>query len=216
MVSGKERFLLFCRDWLPKLAGNLIVAVFALISLWMFWKCSRGGSSLMIVFNVLMAAASATMASLILVSLYLPSVANGITSFLLFPKRYLRKAPPPLSPIQGMIAAGDFEPAEQRLAELQHQYPDHAETALLRIQLYADELDCPDEAAEAAELYLDSKPDESDPLYFRILMRYADLLQEAGREADLAELLERMLKRGRLTRSRKESLQARLAGLHRQ
>ena len=87
---------------------------------------------------------------------------------------------------------------------------------MMRIQLYADELGLPDEAAEAAALYLNSKPDESDPLNFKILMRYADLLQDAGREADLSELLERMLKRGRLTPSRKESLQARLAALHRQ
>lgn len=215
-MNAKEWVFWFCKEPLPRLVGNLLAGGFALLAVWLFRQCSQTGNPGIAVINILLAAASATAAALLLVTLYLPGVAERIVSGILFPKRYLRKAPPPLSPIQGMIASGDFEQAERHLAELQQQYPDHAETALLRIQLYADELDCPDEAAEAAELYLDSKPDESDPLYFRILMRYADLLQEAGREADLAELLERMLKRGRLTPSRKESLQARLAALHRQ
>ena len=215
-MNAKEWGLWFCKERLPRLAGNILAAAFALLALRLLRQCSLGADPGMAVLHLLMGAGAAAAAALILVSLYLPGVAERIASGFLFPKRYLKKAPPPLSPVQGMIASGDFEQAERRLAEIHGQYPDHAETALMRIQLYADELGRPAEAAEAAALYLNSKPDESDPLHFRIVMIYADLLQETGREADLAELLETALKRGRLTRSRKESLQARLDGLHRQ
>ena len=214
-MNAKEWVVWFCSERLPRLAGNLLAGAFAMFALWLLWQCSRTGNPGIAVINVLLAAGSATAAALLLVWLYLPSVADGITSFILFPKRYLKKAPPSLSPVQGLIASGDFDQAEQRLAELQQQCPDHAETALMRIQLYADELNRPDEAAASAELYLNAKPDDSDPLYFKILMRYADLLQEAGREAELVQLLEKQLKRRRLSRSRKESLQTRLANLQR-
>ncbi len=212
-MNGKERFFLFLQVF-PKLIGNILMAVFASITLWLIWQCSRTGNPGVIVFNVLLAAASATAAALLLVNLYLPGVAERITFSIFYPRRYLKKAPVSLSPIQGMIAAGDFEQAEEQLADILQQFPDHTAAALMLVRLYADTLGQPDRAADAAETYLDSRPAKPEPqLHFQLLMRYADLLQGTDREPELEKRLGSELEHRRLPRTQAVSLQSRLAAL---
>jgi len=212
-MNGKERFIQFLQ-MLPKLIGNLLMVVFILIAMRMLWKCTQTGNPGMIIFYVLMMAASATAASLLLVNLYLPGVAERITFCFFYPRRYLKKAPVSLSPVQGMIAAGDFEQAEAQLANILHQFPDHTAAALMLMRFYADTLEQPDRAADAAEKYLDSKPARPDQqLHFQLLMKYADLLQGTEQEPELEKRLKSELKYRRLPRTQAASLQARLAAL---
>ena len=212
-MNGKERFIQFLQV-LPKLLGNLLMLVFVSISLWMIWQCSRTANPSIIIVNILLAAGSATAAALLMVNLYLPGVAERITFSILYPRRYLKKAPVSLSPIQGMIAAGDFEQAEEQLIDLLHQFPDHTAAALMLVRLYADTLEQPGQAAAAAERYLDFKPGRPDPqLHFQLLMRYADLLQGTEREPELKKRLEIELKRRRLPHAQTVSLQARLSAM---
>lgn len=214
MGSRKEYLSLFCRERLGRLAGIILMFFFIGATWYLIWGCTRTGNPFMIIFNILLAAASATAAALLLVALYLPSAANGITSFLLFPKIYLRKAPVSLSPVQGMIAAGDYREAEIRLQDILHRFPDHTAAALMLLEFYADTAGQPLPAAAAAETYLDSKPVRPDPLlHFRLLMRYADLVQGTEKEPELKKRLEFQLKHCRLPRSQTAALQARLNAL---
>ena len=214
MGNRKEHLSLFCKERLGRLAGIILMLFFIGATWYLIWGCTRDGNQFMVIFNILLATGSATAAALLLTALYLPSVTNGITSFLLFPKNYLKKAPVPLSSVQGMIAAGEFKQAEKQLLDILRRFPDHTAAALMLLEFYADTAGDPLSAAAAAETYLDSKPVRPEPLlHFRLLMRYADLLQGTEKEPELKKRLEFQLKHCRLPRSQTAALQARLDAL---
>lgn len=211
----KHRIMLFCRDFLLRIIGCILAAFFSFCSLLMIWKCSESGNPFTIIFNVLLAAAAATAAALILAQLYLPGIAERIASGLLFPRQYLKKSPPLLSPVEGMIASGRFSEAEKCLTQLRRQYPDNAEIAFLLLNLYEDQLQQHSRALETAETYLESAGTRADEFHFRILMRYADFLQNTPRKKELIEYLEKEIKQKRLTAGEAAFVQTRLAALYR-
>ena len=209
-MDRKDRLKLICREQIPRLAENLLMIFFAVLSVRRFLACNAAGQQLGVVFNVIMAWFYAAVAALFLVHLYLPAVAGKITFGLLYPKRYLKSAPPPLSPIYGLIARGCFDEAEQRLSDLTEEYPGHAEIALTLIELYADRLKQPNLAAAAAESYFPCACDRKGDCHFRILMRSVDLLSGIEPGDRLRKWVEKELKNNGLTDLQRATLKRRL------
>lgn len=204
----------FCMEILPRLAGNLLALFFILLMLREILACGSAGNQLSVILNVLKAWFFATMAAVLLVRLYLPAAAGKITFGLLYPKRYLSSAPPPLSPIYGLIAQGNLEEAEEQLCSLAEKYPGHAEIIRALMDLYTDHLGRGDLAAAAAEKYFPNVRGRSSEHHFRILMRYADLLQGTERESVLRSRLEKELTGRRLTGPQSDAVRCRLKNLH--
>ena len=213
-MDWKTRLKLICIEQFPRLAENLLMIFFAVLSVRRFLACNAAGQQTGVVFNVIMAWFYAAVAALLLVHLYLPAAAGRITFGLLYPKKYLRSAPPPLSPIYGLIARGCFKEAEQRLSDLTDEYPGHAEIALMMIELYADRLKRSDLAAAAAENYFSCAFDRKGDSHFQILMRSVDLLRGAEPEDCLREWVEKELDNNRLTDSQRATLKRRLDHLY--
>ena len=196
-----------------RLAGNLLMLFFGVFAVYQFRIGGRTGNPPAMIFSLLLAAASATAAGLFFVHLHLPSIAERVAFGWLYPRRHLKRAPVMLSPVQGLIAAGRFQEAEQQLTALMRNNPDRAEIALLLMNLYADRLHQPESAAAVAETYLTSGAVRKDFLHCRILLRYADLLQDSDRRDQLAARLENELKHGRLTAPETLSIRKRLRSL---
>ena len=213
-MDWRDRTKLFCRETLPRLGGNLLILIFFLLMLREIFACGSAGNQLMVIFNVLKAWLFAAIAGVLLVRMYLPAVAEKITSGLLYPKRYLKTAPPPLSPIYALIAQGNLNEAEVQLSGLTEKHPGNAEITRMLMDLYIDSLGRDDLAAAAAERYFSHVRGRSTEDHFRILMRYADLLQGTEREDRLRIRLEKELKTRRLTGPQASAVRCRLGNLH--
>lgn len=210
MLTGKERFLMFCKAWFPRLIGNLLMLFFAGLAVYHIACISSSDSQFFSVFGVLLAWGYATAAGLLMVRLYLPSVAEKITFGLLYPRRFLKKAPVSLSPVQGLITAGRFKEAGQRLAALNRDFPDHAEIAFMLFTLYLDRLHRPVPAAAVAKRFFAVPVPKRDPFRFRLLMRYADLMQSSGEEQELIALMDQELKRNLFSETESAAVRRRL------
>ena len=213
-MDWKDRSKLFCRETLPRLGGNLLILIFFLLMLREIFACGSAGNQLMVIFNMLKAWLFATIAAVLLVRMYLPAVAEKITFGLLYPKQYLKNAPPPLSPIYSLIAQGNLDEAEVQLSELAEKHPGNAEITRMLMDLYTDSLGRDDLAAAAAEKYFPNVRGRSTEDHFRILMRYADLLQGTEREDQLRIRLEKELKSRQLTGPQASAVRCRLGNLH--
>ena len=213
-MDWKDRLKLFCRETLPRLGGNLLVLFFIFLMLREIFACGSAGNQLMVIFNVLKAWLFAAIAAVLLVRMYLPSVAEKITFGLLYPKKYLKTAPPPLSPIYSLIAQGKLDEAEEQLRGLAEKHPGNAEITRTLMDFYTDSFGRDDLAAAAAENYFSNVRGRSTEDHFRILMRYADLLQGTEREDQLRIRLEKELKNRHLTGSQASAVRCRLGNLH--
>ncbi len=213
-MDWKDRSKLFCRETLPRLAGNLLILIFFLLMLREIFACGSAGNPLMVIFNVLKAWLFAAIAAVLLVRMYLPAVTEKITFGLLYPKKYLKTAPPPLSPIYALIAQGNLGEAEDQLCGLAEKYPGHAEITRTLMDLYTGSLGRDDLAAAAAEKYFSNVRGRSSEDHFRILMLYADLLQGTEREDQLRIRLEKELKTRHLTGPQASAVRCRLGNLH--
>ena len=192
-ITPKERFILFLKGPLPWLAGNALMFFLAYLSVRQFCNVPQNPAGVM---NVFIAWAFALAAGLLAVRLYLPAIAEKIVSGLLFPKKYLKRAPVMLDPIRGLIASGRYHEAESVLKELREEHPDHAEIAWMLMDLYLTRLDRPDLAFSTMARFLSVRPRRDSDFYFRMVMGGADLLNRSGRVREQIRLLEDELKRG--------------------
>lgn len=199
-MDWKARVKRFCRGPLSFLAGNLLMALFSVLAVQQILACGDAANGFMAGFQVIKAWFFGLLAGLLLVRLYLPAAAEKITFGLLYPRRHLKKAPPPLTPVSSLIACGRTAEAEARLCGVMEEYPGNGEAALMLVELYLDRMDLPEQAAAAAEKYFSAvgKRDKND-CHFRILMRYADLLHGTGEDRRLRQRLESELRGNHLT-----------------
>ena len=209
-ISPKEKFILFLKGPLPWLAGNVLMFILAFLALRQFCNVPQDLSAVMRVFY---AWAFALAAGLLAIRLYLPAVAEKMVSTLLFPKKYLSRAPVMLDPIRGLIASGRYSEAESALKDLREENPDHAEIAWMLMDLYQNRLQRPDLAFDTAARFLSVRPRRDSEFYFRVLMGGADLLNRSGRVREQIQLLEQELKRGQLNSTETGSVNIRLNAL---
>ena len=209
-ITPKEKFILFVKGPLPRLAGNVLMFYLAYLSVRQFCNVPQNLAGVM---NVFIAWAFALAAAMLAVRLYLPAVAEKMAASLLFPKKYLKRAPVMLDPIRGLIVSGRYSEAESALKELREEHPDHAEIAWMLMDLYQTRLQRPDLAFDAAVRFLSVRPRRESEFYYRVLMGCADLLNRAGQVGDQILLLERELKRGQLNEREAAGVNTRLNAL---
>ena len=214
-MNIRDRIRLFCRNSLPRLAGIVLMCAFAAGGFYQFRLCGEAGNPQTAVFRFLLGVVLASAASLLLVRLCVPAMAKSLAFGWLFPRRFLKEPPVPLSPVQGLTASGRFREAEEQLVRLNREHPGNATVALLLLSLYEDRLGRHESAVETAENYLASGKTQPGPDHFRLLLRYADFLQGTERENELAQRLETEIKHRRLTASETAAVRTRLTALHR-
>ena len=218
MISGKEYFQWFCRERLPWLAGNLLMLCFAGLAFYLCFRafsCSAPHPAVAIA-EFFLSLGCILAAALIFIRLYLHRISGFFISSLLFPKKYLENAPMVLSPIHGLIVAGDYQGAERQLLDLQDQYPGNAEIAWTLQDLYAVRMQDIDRAALAIQRYLDSRPVRENDIYFRLVMRYTEFLQGQCRFPDLKKMLKQELDRNIFTPAEAGIIQKRLENIQSQ
>ena len=213
-MNAYDRIRVFCRNFLPPLVGSILMFACVCGGFYQFWLCGKAGSPLTAVFRFLLGSSFLSAAGLLLARLCLPGVAKRFAFGLIFPRNYLKKAPVPLSPVQGLIASGRFREAEEQLVQLNREHPGNSQIALLLIDLYENRMGQGQAAVKVAENYLTSGAAQPGPDHFRLLMRYADFLQGTEREMELKEYLKTAIKHQRLTASESAAVHARLAALH--
>ena len=214
-MNTRSRIALSGRNFLLRSAVSVLILALVGGGFYQFWLCSLAGSPLTAIHRFLLGLILISAASLLLVRLCVPAVANRLAFGLLFPRNYLKEAPISLSPVQGLMAAGRFREAEEQLVRLSREHPGNAQIALLLLNLYENRLGQHQSAVETAENYLTSGAARPGPDHFRLLMRYADFLQGTEREKELEERLNFEIKHWRLTASESAAVHARLAALHR-
>jgi len=197
MIRVKEYFQWFCKERLPRLIGNLLMLFFTLLAVYFCFRALSGSEPhpAVAIAEFFFSLGCILAAALLFVGLHLHKISGFFINGLLFPKNYLKNAPMVLSPIHGLIIAGDYRGAEQQLLELQEKYPVNAEIAWTLQDLYADRMQNQDRAALAIQRYLDSRPVRENDSYFRLVMRYTEFLQRQGRFSELKEMLKRELAR---------------------
>ena len=120
------------------------------------------------------------LAAAVFCRLFLPGIADSIVDFLLCPRRLLKKPAPLISPVQGMIRQGKYEPALRQLDRLLDERPECALLWLTRFELLADCLKESAAAMQTAEAYFARSGRESAPQNMQLLIRYRELAHRSG------------------------------------
>jgi len=122
--------------------------------------------------------------------LFAGSVGNSLADFMLYPRKYLKVPPVPLSRQQGLIAAGEHEKAECELLELRADHPASPEIALMLAELHGDVFGDTDAALADCEYYFKCRQFRYNPLNLELCLRSVDWLCAAGRADEAERLLE--------------------------
>jgi hypothetical protein len=139
-----------------------------------------------------------------------------LVDFLLYPKRFLKSAPPILSRQQGLIARKRFEEAEQELQELRRNYKGSPEIALMLAELHALEFHDPEVAVADCHYYFQHRSWRYCELNLPILLRYADWQNQLGRPEEACIRLLGEAKSSFYPEGEKKILRARAASLRQQ
>ena len=138
---------------------------------------------------------------------------NALTDFMLYPRKFLKVPPVPLSRQQGLIAAGKHEQAECELLELRGDHPASPEIALMLAELHGDVFGDVEAALADCEYYFKCRKFRYHPLNLELCLRRADWLCAAGREAQAEQLLEAESKRFFYSVPDRNGLEKRLSAL---
>lgn len=141
---------------------------------------------------------------------YSGGAANALTDFLLYPRRYLKKKPPILSRQLGLIASHRFEEAESELMELSSRYPGSPEITLMLAELHEEQFKDLEAAIADCRAYFLRRSWRYHEFNLKIVLKYADLLQELGRISEAKEKLQKELRASFYPDGEKKALTARL------
>ena len=145
--------------------------------------------------------------------LFAGSAATALTDFMLWPRKYLKTPPVPLSRQQGLIAAGKYEQAECELLELRGDHPASPEIALMLAELHGDVFGDIEAALADCEYYHRKRKFRYNPLTLELCLRRVDWLCAAGREEEAEALLEEESKRFFYSVPDRNGLKKRLSAL---
>ena len=144
------------------------------------------------------------------------TVADNLTDFLLYPKRYLKKSPPLLSRQQGLIKKGAFELAELELINQRQNFKGSPELALMLAELHATDMQDPEGAVADCHFYFAHRNWRYHELNLTILLRYADWQTQLGNCAEALEQLTRDSRAGFYPAVEKEAIRKRIESLRKQ
>jgi len=138
---------------------------------------------------------------------------TAVADFMLWPRKYLKVPPVPLSRQQGLIAAGKYEQAECELLELRGDHPASPEIALMLAGLHGDVFGDIEAALADCGYYFKTRKFRYNPLNLELCLRCADWLCAAGKEDEAERLLEAEAKRFFYSVPDRNGLKKRLSAL---
>ena len=190
--------------------GKLIIAVIAALpSVCCIYLMAASGSPALAIGGGFMLYGTLLLFGKVCSLLYSGSIANGLTDFLLFPKRYLKRAPVIVSRQQGLITRGDYRQAENELLQLQQKHPDSPEVTELLSQLYMEKLHAPDKAQEVLLNYFQNRKQTEEKANLRLALRLTDMLQRNYGAATAGAFLKQELSRKGYSSVERHSLERR-------
>ena len=142
--------------------------------------------------------------------------AESFTAFLLYPARYLKKAPPVLSRQQGLITTGNFETAEIELMAYRQKYASSPEVALMLAELHGVQMNDLKAAVTDCEFYFSHRKWRYHPLNLHIVLRYADWQEQLKSPRTALERVTRELKCCFYSAPDKKALRMRAESLRKQ
>ena len=153
---------------------------------------------------------------LIASALFSGPAARTLVDFILYPRRYLKKAPPILSRQMGLIARKCYKEAEMELLDLRQKYKSSPEIALMLADLHASGFNAPEAALMDCRFYFKHRNWRYNELNLPIALRYADWQTQLGRKTEASEFLSREIKNSFYPRAEKKALLSRAASLGQQ
>ena len=138
---------------------------------------------------------------------------TAVADFMLWPRKYLKVPPVPLSRQQGLIAAGKYEQAECELLELRGDHPASPEIALMLAGLHGDVFGDIEAALADCEYYHRKRKFRYNPLNLELCLRRVDWLCAAGKADEAVHLLEEESKRFFYSVPDRNGLKKRLSAL---
>ena len=146
---------------------------------------------------------------ILFVVFYLPGLSDSFAFGLLFPRKYLEKAPLILSTYQSMLANGNYEQGYQELAPLVEPYIHNPDLIFLYAQ-FCFETNRIEEGFQALEEYFGTKNREKSFQFAKILFYYADQAVKYQHTESLSRILRKECKSTYYTDLEKNAVKIRL------
>lgn len=180
-----EFFEYYCKKF-SIILTDLAAAALVVLGVW----GGVGNSVGMVCFHVFKAVICIVLAVRILWSNHGGAICERGVEFLLWPRRFLKKAPPPLSQARALMARGEWVQAGKLLARWHEEYPESANIALAYFGLLADHFHRYEEALKIASETFECRLRSREEAAVQLLGRTTDLLCTGGYRQKAIELLE--------------------------
>ena len=155
------------------------------------------------------------LSAILFIKVYLPGIADKFAYGFLFPRTYLDKAPPVLSPYQAMLSAGRYAEAFEALTPLAEQHPDDADVIFLYASAGMNLEGRGDLVFQKMTRFFGESVRNGQADNARLLFFFADQAVKTGRTEQLNDILRREMKRSCYTDAEKRSIGIRLRALER-
>lgn len=149
------------------------------------------------------------------VKLFLPAIGDFFGFGILFPRKFLQKAPPVLSPFIGMLNSGNYEAAYTGLLPLVQEHPGNPDAVLLFAQASMRIPGRERAGFEAMEHHFSLDNREDSRNHLKLLFFYADKAREYQYYTLLVQILSQESQKKCYTELEKKSIMIRLDSVRR-
>jgi hypothetical protein len=177
--------------------------------------CTRSGFVLQIGLLLFAVIPAGGVTGFLFIRYYLPGIAENIGFGLIFPRQYLKKAPPVLSPFHALLSSEKYEEGYRQTAPLLQQYPDDPDLVYLFAEFCFGSGRDPVEGFAAMEQLFQRKRRVKSNRNRELLFYYADQSVRFQHTEHLCEVLRRELRTGFYTDAEKNAIECRLKTLER-
>lgn len=214
-MNGERRFLQEIRipEWVWKVLFFVCLA-FGLKSVYDVF-CRTSGVGLALIILLTRVLPLGLVCGILFIKAYLPGIAERFAYGFLFPRTYLKKAPPMLSPYKAMLAAGNYAEAFEELSQLAEEYPADGDVIYLYASAGMNLENCADQAFLKMEQYFRCSSRNPQAAHAKLLFFYADNAVKFGRTEHLCGILRNEMKLSYYTDIEKKSIRTRLNSLER-
>lgn len=194
----------------------IVTILHAALPVYIFIQMFKADNPLEVILGGFFLLAALYLYGLVTALLYSGPAAASLIDFLLYPRRFLKKAPPILSHQQGLIARRRFEEAELELLKVRQNHKGSPEITLMLADLHALEFHDLESALNDCLFYFKHRPWRYNELNLPIVLRYADWQIQLGRPEEALSLLEKEAKIFFYPQGEKKTLRARAESLRQQ
>ena len=202
----KPDFLSYLAGRCSELLWKILFFVFLIIGIFVSWKMFSTGSLLTPIFIL----PCGIILGGLFIKAYLPQIGERIAFSSLFPRKFLKKPPPLLSPYHGMLASGKYQEAMEMLFPLINEYPEDPEIIWLFSNACLNVSGYEGNAFETMEKYFSLTDRKSSPYCVKLLLFYADMSVKYEYFEHLLDIMTNELKQKCYTDLEKNAFRIRL------